>query len=283
LLLSTDSNEQTVSEFVAHSHFSPYFVAHFLTPLVAAVWSCPPDQAGEYPARYLFAFLDNHGMLTVRGAPQWRTVVGGSARYVEKLAKSLSAVQTSTPIRAITRVAGGVQIRDDGDAVITVDGAVIATHPDQALALLSEPTSAERRTLGAIGYARNPTVLHTDTSVLPRTMRAQASWNYYLPTCTVSPSSVHVSYNMNRLQHLDTDQPYIVTLNGEHEVDPSSVLARMVYDHPVYTRASVAARDQLPALNDGALAFAGAYHGWGFHEDGCRSGVAAAASLGVEW
>ena len=161
---------------------------------------------------------------------------------------------------------------------------VIATHPDQALAAAARtrPT-AQREVLGAIGYTSNPTLLHTDTSVLPRRARAQASWNYHLPACAAAPTRVNVSYNLNRLQRLDTDVPYIVTLNGEDAVDPSRVIARMVYEHPTYTADSVAARRRLPELNDGTLAFAGAYHGWGFHEDGCRAGVEAAASLGVDW
>jgi predicted NAD/FAD-binding protein len=288
VLLAGADDGQTLSEFMASGHFSRYFVSHFMTPLVSAVWSCAPDQAGDYPARYLFVFLANHGMLSITGAPTWHTVVGGSARYVEKAAKGLSGVHTSTPVRSVGRTANGVAIREDSDTVTEFDAAVLACHPDQALAMLTAPTRAEAEVLGAIGYTRNPTVLHTDASVLPRAPRAQASWNYHLPACAAAPSAVHVSYNMNRLQRLDagtprTHSPYIVTLNGDDRVDPSRVLARMVYEHPVYTSASVAARQRLSGLNDGVLAFAGAYHGWGFHEDGCRSGVEAAASLGVSW
>jgi len=161
---------------------------------------------------------------------------------------------------------------------------VIATHPDQALRMITSPTLAQREVLGAIGYTVNPTLLHTDAAVLPRSRRAQASWNYALPACDAAPTSVQLSYNMNRLQRLDVqDETYVVTLNGTERVDPDRVLARMVYEHPVYTSASVTAQDRLPRLNDGVLAFAGAYHGWGFHEDGARSGVAAAESLGVTW
>jgi uncharacterized protein len=283
-LLDDDSGEDpTLREFLRRHRFGRYFSDHFVTPLVSAVWSCAPTHTGDYPARYLFVFLANHGMLTVTGSPAWRTVVGGSARYVEKLAKGLTAVHTSTPVRAVSRTGHGILVRDDGDGVERFDAAVIATHADQALRLLSEPTAAEARTLGAIGYTANPTVLHTDRSVLPDARNAQASWNYYLPSCSSPAQAVHVSYNMNRLQRLDTDRQYVVTLNGEERVDPEQVLARMSYEHPTYTADSVAARAQLPALNDGQLAYAGAYQGWGFHEDGCRSGVDAAASLGVAW
>jgi predicted NAD/FAD-binding protein len=282
-LLESGDDAITLREFLAAGRFSDYFTAHFVTPLIAAVWSTAPSRTGDYPARYLFAFLQNHGMLSVTGSPTWYTVVGGSARYVEKAAKGLTAVHTSTPVRAVRRVGGGVEIRDDGDAVTRFDGVVLATHPDQALRLLEEPTRAERDVLGAIGYTLNPTVLHTDSSVLPRARRAEASWNYALPSCRSVPTSVQVSYNMNKLQRLDAPQTYVVTLNGDGRVDPSKVIDRMTYEHPVYTAASVSARDRLGELNDGVVAYAGAYHGWGFHEDGCRSGMAAAASLGVRW
>lgn len=282
-LLAGDDDEVTMREFLAARGFSGYFAAHFVTPVIAAVWSTAPTRAGDYPARYLLTFLHNHGALTVRGAPVWYTVVGGSARYVERAAKNLTAVQTSTPVRAVTRDAGGVAIRDDADTIEQFDGVVIATHPHQALDMLAAPSRAERELLGAIGYTTNPTLLHTDASLLPRTPRAQASWNYALPACDAVPTAVQVSYNMNRLQRLAGPETYVVTLNGADRIDPARVVAAMAYEHPVYTTDSVAARSRLPALNDGVVAYAGAYHGWGFHEDGCRSGVQAAASLGVRW
>jgi predicted NAD/FAD-binding protein len=282
-VLAAPDDGSTLREFLAAGRFSPYFVAHFMTPLIAAVWSTAPTRTGDYPARYLFVFLANHGMLTVTGSPTWYTVTGGSARYVERAAKGLSAVETSTPVRSVRRVADGVEIRDDADVVRHFDGAVIATHPGQALRMLEEATPDERDVLGAIGYTVNPAVLHTDTSVLPSTPRAAAAWNYALPSCDAEPTRVHLSYNMNRLQRLDSRETYVVTLNGDERVAPESVIDRMEYEHPVYTSESVQARDRLPALNDGRIAYAGAYHGWGFHEDGCRSGVEAAASLGVQW
>jgi uncharacterized protein len=285
-ILHDTGDIRTLRQFLRDNHFSAYFERHFITPLVAAVWSTAPDRAGEYPARYLFSFLQNHGMLQVTGSPPWYTVVGGSARYVERAAKGLSAVLTSAPVRSVLRTTDGVVVRADDDTAAHYDGLVIATHPPQALAVLDEPTALERQVLGAIGYTDNPTVLHTDTSVLPRASRAQASWNYTMRSCAALPETVQVSYNMNRLQRLDdlgADRTYVVTLNGQDHVAPESVIDRMDYAHPVYTTESVAARARLPELNDGVLAFAGAYHGWGFHEDGARSGVEAAASLGVAW
>lgn len=277
----TDS--RTLGEFLDAQRFSGFFRSHFITPVVSAVWSCSPELAMHYPARYLFSFLQNHGMLTVKGAPVWRTVSGGSARYVERAAKNLSAVQTSTPVRSVGRNSQGLSIRDDADQVRSFDAAVIATHPAQALALLADPTALQSQLLSSIGYSRNVTALHSDVRVLPRHSHAQASWNYYLPDCQSTSSDVHVTYDMNRLQRLDSATRYLVTLNGADRVDPATVLDTMVYDHPIFTPDSTAAIERMSEIDDDVLAFAGAYRGWGFHEDGCRSGVNAAQSLGVSW
>ncbi|MGI8332322.1 NAD(P)/FAD-dependent oxidoreductase [Actinomadura scrupuli] len=278
-LLAGPDSGRTLAEFLRAGRFSPYFVRHFAIPLVSAVWSCGPPAAGGYPARYLFAFLANHGMLSVTGAPQWKTVTGGSRGYVERVAKGLGAVLTATPVRALRRLATGVEVRDGDGGARHFDGAVVATHPGQALRLLADPTPAEREVLGAFTYSRNATVLHTDESVLPRARAARASWNYAMASCDAA-GRAHVSYDLTRLQRLDAG-PYLVTLNGD--VPDEHVITRMAYEHPVFTRASVAAQRRLPALNDGTVAYAGAYHGWGFHEDGCRSGVEAARSLGERW
>ncbi|HEY5033339.1 MAG TPA: FAD-dependent oxidoreductase [Actinomycetes bacterium] len=283
LLTDETAPEQTLGEFLAAGGYSQYFVSHFMTPVVSAVWSCAPELALDYPARYLFAFLLHHGMLSVTGSPQWRTVTGGSRTYVDKVAKDLTAVSTSTPVRELRRFADRVEVRDDSDCVQTYDAAVVATHPDQALALLAEPTRAEREVLGAFRYSRNETVLHTDESVLPRSGRAQASWNYRMRSCRDRADRVLVSYDMTRLQQLPGRERFVVTLGGARDVDPASVLARMVYHHPVYTPESVAAQARLGELDTARVAFAGAYHGWGFHEDGCLSGFRAAQKLGGGW
>jgi len=171
----------------------------------------------------------------------------------------------------------------DGTGTESFDAIVIATHPDQALRLLADPTPAERDVLGAFRYSLNETVLHTDSRLLPASGRVRASWNYALSSCAADDGAVRVSYDMSRLQRLPGAQRYIVTLNAPDAVAPDTVIARMSYEHPVYDAASVAAQRRLPELNDGVTAFAGAYHGWGFHEDGCRSGVAAAHALGGVW
>ncbi|MCM2429738.1 NAD(P)/FAD-dependent oxidoreductase [Streptomyces sp. RKAG337] len=283
LALPPDGPEPTLGEFLAERRFPPYFVSHFMTPLVSAVWSCGAEQAAGYPARYLFRFLDNHGMLSVTGAPAWRTVTGGSHEYVRRIAKQLTTVHTSAPVHALTRHPGGVRLWTGDGEEHTADAVVVAVHPDQALRLLADPTPAETEVLGAFSYSRNPALLHTDASVLPRASGARGCWNYLLPSCGATPDRVLVSYDMTRLQRLDTPQEYVVTLGGERLVDPARVLDRMDYAHPVFTTRSVAAQRRLPELNGPVTTFAGAYHGWGFHEDGCRSGVAAAEALGVRW
>ncbi|MET7502429.1 NAD(P)/FAD-dependent oxidoreductase [Streptomyces microflavus] len=277
------ATDMTLGEFARRGRFSPYFHAHFLTPMVSAVWSCDPVTALRYPARYLFAFLSHHGMLTIGDSPVWRTVTGGSHAYVGRVVKQLTAVHTATPVRAITRHADGVELTTEDGTTTPYDAVVIATHPDQALRLLADPTDAERATLGAFTYSRNPTLLHTDTTLLPRSRGARASWNYLMPSCAADADRVTVSYDMNRLQRFDAPETFVVTLNGSDRVDPGSVRARMVYEHPVYTPESVSAQARLPALSGPVTAYAGAYHGWGFHEDGCRSGAEAAAALGVTW
>ncbi|HEV7627100.1 MAG TPA: FAD-dependent oxidoreductase, partial [Streptomyces sp.] len=278
-----DEQAVTLGEFLTRGGYSPYFVTHFMTPLVSAVWSCDPATALRYPARYLFSFLDHHGMLSISGSPSWRTVTGGSRAYVERVGKQLSAVHTSAPVRTVRRSAGGAQILTEDGTAQRYDAVVLATHADQALRLLADPTDTERQVLGAFRYSRNATLLHTDPSLLPRAHRARASWNYLMPSCRTSAESVRISYDMKRLQRLDGPGDHLVTLGGEDRVERDSVLARMVYEHPVYTPESVAAQQRLPELNTAVTAFAGAYHGWGFHEDGCRAGVHAAAALGVRW
>jgi predicted NAD/FAD-binding protein len=283
-VIDAGSDEVTLGRFLADGGYSPYFVAHFMVPVVSCVWSTSPEASLGYPARYLFSFLDNHGMLAVTGSPRWRTVVGGSRTYVEKAAKGLTSVRLATPVRSIHRDAdGAVTVRDADGGVESYSKVVVATHADTALALLAAPTDAEREVLGAFGYSHNRTALHTDASLLPNAPRARASWNYLMPSCATSASDVIVSYDMNRLQHLTTSTPYVVTLNADERIGAEHIVNEMDYEHPIYTLESIAAQRRLPELNDGVIAFAGAYHGWGFHEDGCRSGVEAALSLGVQW
>jgi uncharacterized protein len=273
----------TLGDFLAAGGFSGYFTAHFALPLVAAVWSCPAGTALRYPARYLFTFLANHGMLSVSGSPKWRTVTGGSHVYVELAAKRLPDVRLGTPVCAVRRGPDHAELRDAAGQVHRFDAVVIATHPDQALRLLDPPTPAEEEVLGAFSCTRNPAVLHTDATLLPRRRSTRASWNYELRGCEPDHAAPRISYHMNRLQDLPAGEDYIVTLGGPDMIDPRRVIDRMDYAHPAYTTASVAAQRRLPGLNTNVTAFAGAYHGWGFHEDGCRAGATAARALGGTW
>ncbi|NEA68524.1 FAD-dependent oxidoreductase [Streptomyces sp. SID12488] len=283
LLAQGDQQALTLGEFLDREGYSAYFRSHFMTPVVSAVWSCDAVTAQRYPAAYLFRFLEHHGLLSVSGSPVWRTVSGGSATYVDRIAKQIGDVRTGTPVRAVRRNADGVDVTSGDGTTESYDAVVIAVHPDQALRLLADASEREREVLGAFRYSRNTTLLHTDTRLLPRAPGARAAWNYLMPSCAADGGRVRVSYDMNRLQRLDATETFVVTLGGEDRVDPGRVLARMVYEHPVYTPESVAAQQRLPELASDVCVFAGAYHGWGFHEDGCRSGVEAAAALGVRW
>lgn len=282
-LTDTDGDGlETFGDFLDRHRFGSDFRRWYAVPLVACVWSSGAQTATRYPARYLFRFLDHHGMLQVTGSPQWYTVRGGSRSYVDALAANLPDVRAGLPVRGIER-------RADGATIITADGerrdhdaVVVAVHADDALTLLADPTDDERAVLGAFRYSDNETALHTDASLLPGPRRARASWNYLVDPAADDRPPI-VTYWMNRLQRLESETQYLVTLGARERIAPDSVLAVMAYRHPVYEPASVAAQRRLPDLMSATTVYAGAYHGWGFHEDGCRSGVEAAAALGVRW
>lgn len=283
-LLADPGPEVTWGEYLAAGGYSSYFVRHFAVPLVSCVWSSGESDTMAYPARHLFRFLEHHGMLTVKGSPTWRTVEGGSRTYVERLAARLPDVRRRARVSAVARHVDGVDVTTAEGDVATFDQVVVATHADQALALLADATPQEKQDLGAIGYSLNRTLLHRDASVLPRRRAARASWNHRT-SCdgTGDGGAVTVSYWMNRLQGLPETDDLVVTLNGAGNVDPSTVVAEMDYSHPVFTPGAVEAAARLRTAGGERLAFAGAHLGWGFHEDGCRSGVEAAAALGASW
>jgi predicted NAD/FAD-binding protein len=273
----------TYGEFLRREGFSDHFVAHYAVPVVSCVWSAGSETALRYPARYLFTFLDQHGMLRVTGSPRWYTVTGGSRTYVDRLAALLPDVRAAHAVTDVTRGAAGVEIRDSAGHVTQVDRVVIATHADQALDLLTDPTDEEVTALKEFGCSRNVTVLHTDSSVLPAAAQARASWNYRMTSCDQPGQPVAVTYWMNRLQGHQAAQDFLVTLNDRDRLDPESIVATMHYEHPIYSPEAVRAQARLGSLATGRTVYAGAYHGWGFHEDGCRSGVAAARHFGVTW
>ena len=281
-LLDLDGPGPTLGEYLdAHGHGAAFRDQH-LVPMASALWSSPSEEVLDFPAKYLVQFMANHHMLQLAGRPQWRVVRGGSRRYVEAMATRWDVqVRLSTPVRGITRDADGASVRCDAGSE-RFDQVVLACHGDQALALLDDASDGEREILGAITYQPNDTVLHTDASLLPRDRKAWAAWNAHLPADPAQACTV--SYCMHLLQSLPGDTPLVVTLNRTEAIDPARILRRRSYRHPVYNHASVAAqarRHEIQGVN--RTWFAGAYWGWGFHEDGMRSGVEVARALGVDW
>jgi uncharacterized protein len=269
----------SLAAWLEQQRFSRAFVERLIVPQVAAVWSADPHQMASFPARFLLEFFDNHGMLGLRDRPRWRTVAGGSARYVEALTARLRRpLRLSTPVHEIHRHADHVTVTPHGGEPERFDEVVLATHSDQALALLADATDHERRLLGAIPYQPNEAVLHTDARLLPRRRRAWASWNYHLLDEPGDRSTV--TYHMNRLQSLRADEQYCVTLNRTEAIDPARIIRTIAYAHPVFTPEGVAAQARVAEISGvDRTHFAGAYWGWGFHEDGVVSGLRAAEGV----
>jgi predicted NAD/FAD-binding protein len=277
-----EHQDQSLGEYVRTHGYSREFVGDYLMPMAAAIWSAAPADIGAMPARFLIGFFRNHGMLNVNDRPQWRTVSGGSARYVERLVAPLRArIHLRTPVLGVRRVAGRVQLRVPGSEPLGFDRVVLACHSDQALALLEDASTHEREILGAIPYQENEAVLHTDVSLLPRARRAVAAWNYHVQA---GPDPrVCVTYNMNMLQSLPGPGTLCVTLNRSGAIDPAKILRRMNYHHPVFTRAAVAAQSRLDEISGvRGTYFCGAYWRYGFHEDGVLSGERALARFEQE-
>ncbi|GGK42703.1 amine oxidase [Pilimelia terevasa] len=283
LRTSDDADRTTLGEFLDRHGFGPAFVRDFAVPLVSCVWSTGTRTALDYPARYLFRFLDHHGLLQVGNSPRWRTVVGGSRTYVDAVRAVLADVRLDCAVAGVRRGVDGVTVTDARGGAARYDKVVLATHADEALDLLDDATAAEKEVLGAFRYAANTATLHSDDRLLPAARGARACWNYLVPETDDGDPAPVVSYWMNRLHRLRTATPYLVTLNAPERIDPAKVIAQMRYTHPVYDLAAVAAQRRLPELTTDRTAFAGAYHGWGFHEDGCRSGAAAAEAFGAGW
>ena len=280
LLLKRD-DMTTLGDYLAQHHYGAAFRDEHLIPMASALWSSPSAQILNFPARYLVQFMANHQMLQVSGRAQWRVVQGGSASYVHALrADWLVRERLHCPVLSIRRDAKGVAVKSSM-GVERFDQIVLACHSDQALALLADATEREHSILGAITYQANEAVLHTDASVLPVRRKAWAAWNAWLPRDPGAPCTV--SYCMNLLQGIDSPEPFVVTLNRTAAIDPDKVLRRMHYHHPVYTQASLAAQARKREIQGLRRTwFAGAYWGWGFHEDGMRSAVEVAAALGVQ-
>ncbi len=279
-LASELAQRASLDEYLEARRVSRELRYRFVVPLAAALWSLAPARCGEFPAIAYLRFLDQHGMLSPLRPLRWHTIVGGSRRYVDALVARLQttgrfALRLATPVARIERDAAGITVRAGDEQ--RFDRIVVATHADTALALIAEPSADEQRVLGAFRYSRNRTVLHTDRALLPRRRAAHAAWNYVADADT---SRVAVTYSMTRLQGLP-DAPYLVTLNPRTQ--PAGVLHEVDFAHPQLDRAALAAQTELARLSGAQRTYyAGAYLGYGFHEDGMRAGLAAAARLLVD-
>ncbi len=270
----------SLGQYADRHGYSQRFRTHFLVPLTSALWSTAPERALDFPAAHAIRFFDHHGMLGF-GRFHWRTVSGGSRRYVDALLGRLrGTAHIGLGARSLRRTTDGVELTTEDGETRCFDKAVVATHADHAVALLADPSPAEQSALGAFAYTANETVLHTDVRFLPRAAGARASWNYHVN----GPLKPTVTYYLNKLQCLDADEHYCVTLNRAEEIDPERVIMRTVYDHPLFTLDTLRGQREVESLNgERHTLFAGAHLGNGFHEDGLASAVRAAAKLGVEW
>ncbi len=274
--LPSEAESQTVGRYLLSHGYSREFMDDYLVPMAAAIWSAEPVAIHDMPLQFLVRFFDNHGLLQLKDRPVWRVIKGGSREYVKTLvAGHRDRIRLDTPVEAVIRHESGVEIVSDRFGREWYDAVFLACHSDQALALLDAPTAVEREVLGAIHFQDNEAVLHTDASVLPRRRRAWAAWNYHIPE---DPhGQVAVTYNMNMLQSLDCDEQYCVTLNNDRRIDPSKVIRRIQYQHPVYSREAVAAQLRQAEVNVDRTYFCGAYWRNGFHEDGVVSALNAIA------
>ena len=259
--------------------YGPAFVEDHLLPMAAAIWSAPARAVGDQPAANFIRFCRNHGLLQIKNRPIWRTVVGGSRTYVTRLTRPyVREARLGCGVVALKRFSDGVRVTDTFGGQVHFDHVVVATHPDQALTMLSDRSEAEATLLGAFRYSLNPAVLHTDASLMPRRRAAWSSWNYLGDTAAEGPS---VTYWMNRLQGLRTAEPLFVSLNPSRPPDPARVLRTEQYAHPQLDAAAAAAQRRLWSLQGVRRTwFCGAWFGAGFHEDGLQSGLAVAEQLG---
>ncbi len=274
---------QPLGDFLQEQRFGEAFRDWYFLPMLGCIWSCPTEQMLRFPVATMVRFCHNHGLLQVSDRPQWHTVVGGARHYVDKIIANIADKRLNTPVRRIERDAAGVRVVTDHGAE-RFDRVVLATHSDQALALLAAPTAQESAVLGAIRYQPNRAVLHTDASVLPTRRAAWAAWNYERAASQGDESArVCLHYWLNQLQPLPFAQPVVVSLNPIQVIAPQHVLGEYDYDHPVFDLPAIRAQAQVPQLQGNQHSwFCGAWTGYGFHEDGLKSGLAVADALLAE-
>ncbi|MFM9914130.1 MAG: NAD(P)/FAD-dependent oxidoreductase [Methylophilaceae bacterium] len=268
--LLTETHEIKLGDYLAKNQYSPQFIRDYLVPMGAAIWSTDANQMMQFPARFLVSFFSNHGMLSINDRPQWRTIQGGSAHYVEALTREFKQhIRTNTSVWSVKRLENGVLV--DGEHF---DWLFMACHSDQALSILGDASVTEREILGAIPYQENSVVLHTDQRLLPRRKLAWAGWNYHVTTQPISAQKVTVTYNMNILQGLQSREPLLVTLNRDDAIAKDKIIKRLTYHHPLFTGAGVAAQGRIGEISGkNRTCYCGAYWRNGFHEDGVVSAL----------
>jgi uncharacterized protein len=275
-----DMGDISLNAYLDASGYGTAFRQDHLYPMAAAIWSTPAAEIGEYPARAFVRFCENHGLLKLTDRPLWRTLADGSRAYIEKLAKAIPEILTNTPILAVRRYQDCAEVVSAGGETRRFDHVVIATHADQALKMLADPTLEEDRLLGAFGYCANSAVLHSDATLMPRRRRVWSSWNY-LSSDRENSRRLSVSYWMNRLQCLPNARPMFLTLNAHRPIRKDSILYATDYTHPIFNARAMNAQRRLWSLQgERNTWFCGAYFGAGFHEDGLQAGLAVAEALG---
>jgi predicted NAD/FAD-binding protein len=284
-ILGNGDNTLTLGEYLKKNRYSRQFCDHYIVPMGAAIWSASTSQMQEFPVEYFVRFFKNHGMLSVNERPQWQVIQGGSRSYIPSLTKEFREnIHLSSPVLQVTRSNKGVRLAvgsaDDQVSEADFDQVIFASHSDQTLRLLSDASAEEHRILSAFSYQANHTVLHTDESVLPKRKLAWAAWNYFVPR--EARSTVAVTYDMNILQGFSSPETFCVSLNLQDQIDPSKILRSFEYHHPVYTVDAVRAQSEWSKISGvNRTHFSGAYWGYGFHEDGVKSGLRVAKSLGA--
>ena len=279
-LIRSDDYRITLQSYLEQKKYSQPFIEHFIIPMGGAIWSADPVRFRKFPARYLVEFFYNHGFLNIRHQPQWLVIKGGSRQYIGPLTRPYKdQIRLNSPVASVKRFPKKVEITTKGGDNASFDQVVIATHSDQALQMLADPSDLEREVLGAIPYQENLAVLHTDKSLLPPKRKAWASWNYHIPK--QEKGRVALTYNMNILQSLEATEALCVTLNMPEKIHPDRVLQRIIYQHPVYDPNSLSARRKQDEVNGkNRTYFCGAYWGYGFHEDGVNSALSVCKHFG---
>ena len=266
------NDAQTLRDYLHDNDYSQEFVDQYLVPMAAAIWSAEPLSVLDMPVKFLLRFFDNHGLLQITDRPVWRVIKGGSRQYVNRLvAGHRDRIRLNSPVQSVLRVDDRIAIQSASGGRELFDYVFIACHSDQALSLVDDASPVEREVLGAIRYQSNEAILHTDASLMPNRRRAWAAWNYHVPQN--ANRHVAVTYNLNILQGLRTENQYMVTLNNDRYIDPEMIIRRFEYEHPVYSRESVIAQQRQSDLNCERTFFCGAYWRNGFHEDGVVSAL----------